>query len=404
LKDRGVDITLNYIGEAFDVLSGGLQKGPSYEGRAEFSLDANLQKLIGLTGATAHVTVFDIHNGGHAVGEYVGSATAGPSNIDALPTTRLFTAWFEQNFGERFSVRIGQLAGDDEFFTSETAGGLIDGTFGWPGQFAVNMANGGPAYPLATPGVRAKIMPTPNVTVLAAVFSGDPAGANCNDDPQRCNAHGTTFSFYGGSLWMGEAQYAIDATGQPGVYKVGGWYVTTDFADQHFGVDAGGAPVTLADPSMPNPLFHTGNWGIYGVADQMIWRGSASSLNLFVRGGVSPSDRNLISYYVNGGVGIKGLLPGRADDVFTFGAAYAKASRAVVALDQDMLAINGAPYAIRDYELLFEASYQVQIAPWWIVQPDIQYIVHPNGGQNPHDPTLTYGHAFLAGIRSTIKF
>ena len=45
-----------------------------------------------------------------------------------------------------------------------------------------------------------------------------------------------------------------------------------------------------------------------------------------------------------------------------------------------------------------------QIAPWWIVQPDIQYIVHPNGGQNPDDPTLTLGHAFVAGIRSTIKF
>ena len=39
---------------------------------------------------------------------------------------------------------------------------------------------------------------------------------------------------------------------------------------------------------------------------------------------------------------------------------------------------------------------------WWIVQPDIQYIWHPNGGQNPGDPTLTYGHAFLAGIRSTM--
>jgi porin len=53
---------------------------------------------------------------------------------------------------------------------------------------------------------------------------------------------------------------------------------------------------------------------------------------------------------------------------------------------------------------VLEASYAVQVAPWWILQPDLQYIVHPNGGQNPDDPTLTYGHAFIAGVRSTIKF
>ena len=403
LKSRGIDITLSYIAEGFDVLSGGLQKQPSYEGRAEFSLDADLQKLIGWTGGAAHVTVFNIHNSGHNVAARVGSI-ADPSNIDAVPTTRLFTAWFEQSFGTRFSVRIGQLAGDDEFITSETAGGLLNGTFGWAGILAANMTNGGPAYPLATPGVRVKVMPTDQLTVLAAVFSGDPAGPNCNDDPQRCNAHGTTFSFYGGSLWMGEAQYAINAAGLPGVYKLGGWYATTNFADQHFGLDPTGAVLTLADPSMPDSLFRRGDWGVYGVADQMVWRGLASGLNLFVRGGASPSDRNLISYYVDGGAGIKGLLPGRPDDVLTFGVAYAKISPDAVALDQDTLAIGGPPYADRDYELVMEASYIVQIAPWWTVQPDIQYIVHPNGGQNPDDPTLPLGHAFIAGIRSTIKF
>jgi len=402
LKDRGIDITLNYIGETFDVLSGGLQKRPSYEGQAEFSVDTDLQKLIGWTGGKTHVTVFQIHDSGHNLLEHIRSI-ADPSNIDAVPTTRLYTAWFEQSFGTRFSVRIGQLVADGDFITSETAAGLLNGTFGWAGILAANMTNGGPAYPLATPGVRVKLQPTDRLSVLAAVFSGDPAGPNCNDDPQRCNAHGTTFSFYGGALWIGEAQYALGAGGLAGVYKLGGWYATTNFADQRFGIDPTGTVLTLADPSLPDPLFHHGDWGVYGVADQMVWRGPASSLNLFVRGGASPSDRNLISYYVDGGAGIKGLLPGRADDVLTFGVAYARISRDAVALDRDMLAIAGPPYAIRDAEIVFEASYAAQIAPWWIVQPDIQYIVHPNGGQNP-DPTLTHGHAFVGGIRSTIKF
>jgi porin len=410
LKDRGIDITLNYVGEALDVVSGGLFKRPSYEGRAEFSVDADLEKLIGWTGGMTHVTVFGIHNAGYTAVDHAGSISD-PSNIDAYHTVRLFTAWFQQGDPDKdlISVRFGQLAADDEFFTSETAGGLINGTFGWGDLLAANITNGGPAYPLATPGVRVKVNPTPQLGVLAAVFSGDPAGRDCFDDAQRCNAHGTTFSLTGGALWLGEMQYRVNqgkqAIGLPGVYKVGGWYATADYADQHLGIDpATGAILSLADPAMPDPLFRSGNWGIYGVADQMVWRGPASSVNLFVRGGGSPSDRNLVSYYIDGGAGLKGLLPGRPDDTLTFGVAYAKISRDAVALDRDTLAINGPPYAIRDEEVVFELSYAAQVAPWWTVQPDLQYIVHPNGGQNANDPTLTVGHAFIAGVRSIMKF
>ncbi len=401
LHNKGIDITLNYIAETFGVLSGGLERRASYEGRLEFSVDADWEKLIGWRGATTHVTVFQIHNGGRTAADISGSL-ADPSNIDALPTTRLFTAWYEQSFNDIVSLRLGQLAADDEFFTSETAGGLLDGTFGWGNNFAANMTNGGPAYPLATPGARLQIKPAENLTVLAAVFSGDPAGPNCYDEAQKCNRHGTTFSFSGGSLWIGEAQYAVnqgkDAMGLPGVYKVGGWYATTDFADQRFGLDGSGAQVPLSDPTVTDPLNHRGNWGIYGVADQMVWRNRDRSVNLFLRAGTSPADRNLVSWYVDGGAGFKGLIPGRANDKLTFGVSCAKISDDVVAADRD------AGNAVRDHELLFELSYAAQIAPWWVVQPDLQYIVHPNGGQNPDDPTQAFDHAFMAGVRSTITF
>ena len=411
LHDRGIDITLNYTGEMFALLSGGVNRRSVYDGLLEFTADADLQKLIGWTGAKTQVTVFQIQNTKGGITEAAGSISP-PSSIDALQTTRLFTAWFEQNFGNVAWLRIGQLAADSEFFWSDTAGALINGTFGWGDNLAANMLSGGPAYPLATPGARLKLVPTDDIAVLAAVFSGDPAGPNCgadDDDPQKCNRHGfAAFSLDGGALFLGEVQYKVNqgkhALGLPGVYKLGGWYATADFADQHFGVGPGGAPLTLADPAMPDPIMHRGNWGVYGVADQMVWRRGESSVNLFVRGGVSPSDRNLVSYYVDGGFGIKGPLPGRADDVLTFGVAYAKISPDAVALDRDNLAIAGPPYAVRDTETVFEASYAAQIAPWWTVQPDVQYIRYPGGGQNADDPTQSLDHAFIAGIRSTIKF
>ncbi len=410
MERLGVDIGVVYIGETLSVLSGGIRHATSYEGRAEFTIDTDLDKLIGWTGASTHVAAFNIHDGGRNAADNVGSI-ADPSNIDALATTRLFTAWLQQNFyNDMISIRIGQLAGDDEFLTSETAGGLINGTFGWAGILAANMTNGGPAYPLATPGVRLQLEPMDRLTILSAVFSGDPAGRGCMDDAQDCNEHGTTFSFRGGALWMGEAQYAVNteenAAWLPGVYKLGGWYATTDVEDQRLGIDsATGRVVSLADPSMPVPLKHQDNWGIYAVADQMIWRNGERSVNLFVRGGGSPSDRNLLSFYVDGGVGYKGLFAGRPNDTLSFGVAHAKISGDAANLDRDTLAASGPPYPIRNHETAFELSYIAQIAPWWTIQPDLQYIVHPGGNvPHPDNPASDVGDAFVIGVRSTITF
>jgi porin len=408
LKDKGIEIILDYTNEIFAVASGGLRRQASYEGQWHLAENTDLEKLIGWTGGKTHVTVFQIHNSGRNVIENTGSISD-PSNIDAWSTTRLYTAWFEQQFGSLFSIRLGQIVADGTFFTSDTAGGLIDGTFGWGTILAANLLSGGPAYPLGTPGVRLQINASEDVTLFAAVFSGDPVGDNCNDtNAQKCDRYGTKFSFDGGVLTMAEVQYAVNqakqAIGLPGVYKLGGWYASADYLDRHYGLNGAGMQVSLANPSAAYFLAHRGNGGVYGVADQMVWRGAASSMNVFMRGGVSPSDRNLISYYVDGGVGLKGPLPARADDTLTFGVAYSKISSAAAALDRDALAFNGPPYAIRDAEIVFELSYAAQIAPWWIVQPDLQYIRHPGGGQNPNDPTLALDHAFVAGIRSTIKF
>jgi porin len=410
LKDQyGTEVTVNYIGEAFSVLSGGLHRHTSYEGRLEFSLDTDLQTLAGWKGGSTHITVFDIDGGNHNAEQNVGSI-ADPSNIDAHATTRLFTLWFQQSLlDDRLSVRVGQLASDDEFFLSPTAGGLINATFGWTGMLGANIRSGGPAYPLSAPGVRIAIKPTQRLTLLTAVFAGDPAGPHCNRDPQDCNNHGTTFSLSGGALWMNELQYAIHqdkkAQGLPGVYKLGAWYATADYADKHYGRDGFGDTVSLADPAAVAPLNHAGNWGFYGLADQTVGRWGERSLSLFVRGGLQPADRNLISFHVDGGAGVKGLLPGRPEDLLTFGMAYRRISSSAVALDRDTLATSGAPYPIQNYEMQVELNYSAQIAPWWTLQADLQHIRHPGGRvPDPGNSNRIVKDALVIGVRSTMRF
>ena len=411
LKDRGIEVGLNYTGETLNILRGGLRRGTVYEGRLDGTIDTDLEKLMGWTGGKTHVRAFQIHKGRYNAADNVGSL-ADPSNIDAMPATRLFTAWFQQEFGKTMSIRVGQLAADDEFLVSTTAGGLINGTFGWATMMAANLPSGGPAYPLATPGARLQLNLSDSFSILAAVFGGDPAGRHCDkpdSNPQICNKYGTTFSLNGGAFWIAEAQYQVsqnkDATGLAAAYKVGAWHHTGNkFADQHFGIDATGAIVTLA--LMPDsPLNHRGNWGVYGVIDQMLWRDKERSISAFVRGGFSPSDRNLVSRYIDGGIGFKGLFPGRADDTLTLAVAHSKISKDAVVLDRDTLRLNGPPYPIRNGETVFELSYIAQLAPWWTLQPGIQYIVRPGGNvPDPSEPSRAVGNAFLIGARSTVSF
>lgn len=412
LSAHGVDIGLAYVGEALGDVSGGMKRGWSYEGRAELDLDLDLDKLLGWQGGTAHASVFQIHHtNGTPAATYTGSL-ADPSNIEARQATRLYTLWLQQDFfGDAISVRAGQLAADDEFLTSETAGSLINGTFGWPVLTSANQTSGGPGYPLPTPGVRVAVEPTESITIRAGVFSGDPAGDDCFDDAQVCNKHGTTFSMSGGTLWMGEIQYAInqgEGEGLPGVYKLGGWYETGNFADQRYGFDSGGALVSQADPGFAETYNHSGDHGIYAIADQTVWHDkNGHALSIFARTGGAPSDRNLVSFYADGGLGYVGLIPGRDNDTLALGVAYMKISGDARNLDRDTQALTADPaYPLRDHETVFELSYTAQVAPWWSVQPDFQYIVHPGGHvTNPEDASGdTIDNATVMGVRTSFTF
>jgi porin len=139
----------------------------------------------------------------------------------------------------------------------------------------------------------------------------------------------------------------------------------------------------------------------------MVWRAQQGpqSMNIFVRAGAAPADRNFLSFYVDGGVGFKAPLPGRDDDVLTLGASFSNVSHDAAALDYDTRAFLGTFYPIRNYELVLEASYQLQVAPWWTIQPDIQYIAHPGGNvPDPFGLGNVMKDSFIVGARTTIKF
>ena len=158
---------------------------------------------------------------------------------------------------------------------------------------------------------------------------------------------------------IGEAQYKynqdVDSQGLAGTVKLGGWLHFGRFDDNHVGIDG----KSLADPtSIGQPLVHRGDFGVYGVIDQMLWRlpgeGPKKGIGGFARVAASPSDRNLMSFYAEAGVNFIGLWTQRPDDTFGCAVAFSQLSPPLGALDRDTNFFAGEALPVRSYELALE--------------------------------------------------
>jgi porin len=388
LARGGIGVGGYYYGESF-YNWGGFDEGGEYDGVLELYVNMDMGKVIGWKGLCFFANGYQIH-GNSITAANIGSLMP-VSNLEATDATRLFELWFEQHmFNDKVTVKIGQLAADAEFVISEGGGYFLNGTWGWPSITAADLPSGGPAYPLATPGVRVAINPNEKLGLMIGVYNGDPAPACANEDPQRCNDHGLDFELDDPPLLMVEGKYSYGKQ-LPGTVKVGGWHHWGEFQHQRF--DSGGALIAVTGND-GRPLDH--NWGLYGIIDQLIWRvpGSeeAKGVGIFARFIGAPADRNLIDFYTDAGVTFTGMFARRPNDALAIGFAYTNISDEVTAFDVDF----GEP-APRDYEALVEICYTFQINDGWSVQPNFQYIWQPGGSDGVDEATVV-------GARTTIGF
>lgn len=388
LEDRGVMLG---AAEILEVLGspGGRKGGTEFDGRFELFANVDLETALGWRGAIFHANAYQIHGDGLSSKDLANLMTV--SNIEAQPATRLFGLWIQQSlFGDTVSLRAGQIAADDEFFVSQYAALLINSTFGWPSIMGLNLPGGGPAYPSARPGIRAKAAVTPALVLSAAAFGGD----------AKSEADGFNFRVGGDVLLIAEAAYSADIAALPGTFKLGAWYHSAHFADQR--LDGAGLP--LANPAGTGlAAMHRGNLGGYVIADQLLWRETGASdrgLAGFLRLGVAPSDRNLIDLHLDGGLTYSGLVPGRESDLVGIGLSYERVGAGRRGFGADVGAFTGAILPLPDFESAVELSYQAQIAPWWIVQPDLQIILHPGARLT----ATTQDNAVVLGLRTGISF
>ena len=403
LAAKGVTISLSLTGEAWRGLSGGLRRGTRTGGIGLASIALDTEKA-GLWGG-GKLFVSGVATFGRFPGADLVGGIQSPSSNEAPRGALLYEAWYDQSFADKkVSLRLGQIRADTEFLTStygesEDWGGagmlFANASFGFPGIFGLALPGGGPAYPLATPGARLKLAPDDAWRFQLGLFNGTPRRS--------------AFGFSGGALAMAEVQHlrnqGEDDKGLPGMYRLGTWFHNQRFAS--IATDVAGR--SLADPlSNGLPRRHAGNWGVYVMADQLLFQTGeerTQSIGASARLMAAPGDRNAADLQATLALTWKGAIPGRDDDTAGIGVTILRMGSAARALDRDSQAFTGTITPLRGNETVLEATYQIALAGWWQLQPSLQYIVRPGAGlADPNRPGRTLRDAWVFGLRSTIAF
>jgi porin len=408
LARAGVTLRLQETSEVLGNVAGGIRTGADYDGVTTMSLGLDTDKAFGWRGGDFFVSALLIHGRDHSADTLANLQTA--SGIEAERATRLWELWVRQAFlDDKMDVKLGQQSIDQEFTASTYAALYLNTMMGWPMLPSADLYAGGPAYPLSSLGVRVRAEPSAALTLLGGVFDDNPPGGPFADDSQRrgSEASGTRFNLNTGALFIAEIQYADCGTmecGLPGTYRLGAWYDTAAFPDQRFD----GAGLSLANPASSGiARLRRGNFSVYGVMDQMVWRQARGPrwIGVFARVMVAPDDRNAIDWSLNAGVNMKAPLPAREDDTVGIGYGLAHVGGRASDRDRDAASFAGTAFPVRGAEHIIEVTYQLQLAPWCQLQPDFQYVIDPGGGiPNPRHPAQRLGDEAVLGLRATITF
>ncbi len=409
LYRRGVTLHIQSDDEVWANTSGGTKRHATYDGVGTVQIDVDLHKLIGLEGGVFNVSWLNIR--GRSMSEDQLGDYNPISGYEAYQSNRLLELWYQQSFlDDQLDVKIGQQALDNEFLISDYASLFINSNFGWPMAPSINLYGGGPSWPLASLGIRFRYRPTDQLTLMFAAANDNPSGHSFYNekDPsnQSVHPHGDNFNLDTGALLISEAQYSINPQpdsltdtspdpGLPGTYKIGGMYDTARFYDQRY--DKNGIPLASPDSS-GDPKEHRGNWILYAIMDQMVWRPSLSSptsVGVFARVTSNRSDRNVVSFVMDAGFNLTAPFKNRENDIFGIGWGMGHTGSKARDADRDARSYTDGYYPIRGDEHHIEVTYQAQITPWLILQPDFQYIHRPGGGvlneetgHRMHDETI----------------
>ncbi len=362
--EKGVTFDFFYITDMQANPSGGMQQTYAGWERIRGTVDINFDKMIQWQGLSFHAT--GLWQSGANLGGKIGTL-ANPSDLVSQHSTRLDSFWVQQLFlNNKVRIRAGQLAGLDFYGNQEYGGTWLIEPLGYAfgNLFSSIFESFNPA---GTPGAEILVGPTSHFYVKSAVMAG-------NRNPYQQDPTGTNFAIRNSANFLFEAGYLTGKT-YPGEYKFGAVYNGGKF---------------------PNPagIESSGNYLIYGMASQALYRpdaGSNRGLDATIGFDYSPGDVSRENVQITAGARINAPFARRPQDRIGIGFVYSKISDPFRNFGT---LLGGAPLGS---EKAFELNYSLQVRRYWLVQPTFQY--YANVGGNP-----SLSNAPVLGFRTKITF
>ena len=388
-QGHGVSVGLNWTAEPMFNVAGGDVLGGTYADNIALDVGLDLERLFGIP-ATSLLIKGSKRDGLSVSERFVAPSEGrniftvqelyGGQNVK-LANVQLNTVLLDK----RLDLAYGRLIANDDFLRSPLYCQFVNNSFcGSPTAVFLQNPFTFTAYPVATWGARVRYdTPGRNWTFQAAVYDGDPEGKRGDPASPGHNAHGTSWGFGNNGVTLaGEVHYHVNRdskTALPGVYKVGGYYMTGDFQD-----------VGSADDATAS-----GNAMGWLLADQMLYRREpGDDRGLWGFGALVFSlsdDTNPMTWYFNAGLVYQGLFAGRPKD--TTGLAITSGW------------IGGRVNTVRradalpeqDYEAVVELNHAFALGRGVVIQPDLQYVIRPAA-------TGTVDNALVIGARVSVTF
>jgi len=367
LEDHGITPTLTFDTDSLGNPSGGKKQGFTTANNVGFDLNFDLEKLNVVNGGSFLFSMA-YRFGGSLSANYIHNVFTVQQVFGGETFWVINLAYLQKLFDDRIELRLGRIATGDDFLVSPYNYVFVQNGFdGNPVGIFFN-SPGMTAYPNDTWGALVKVRPTARTYIMGGVYNGDPSIRDNSD-------HGVDFSMDGPLFAIGEIAYQPSSLpgdrGLLGNYKAGFWYDNSHFTDFNTG------------------RFNRGNWGCYGMFDQLLVRfGEQDSHRGFgVAGSFLASPDQSVSrmpYFFTCALVTRGIFPSRPHDLIGLGVVYGHFSNDLQAVQREAQQLDPT-VGVESHETVLELTYRLALLKSALYfQPDLQYVFRPGGtGQIP---------------------
>jgi porin len=386
--DKGVDVSVKYMGDFAHNVTGGQRQASSYTDQIRFGAYLDLGKLASWKGATFRLEIVD--RNGNLLNQEAGLPTL--MQVQAIhgngSVARLTQFSLEQElFDDHMSIKLGRLYATADFFSFPCAFENLSFCGALPGY----ISNGWYSNPLSNYGAVAVFKPANAWRFKYGVYDVNPQN--------RTHDQGLSLTTRGkstGRMTLGEVEYMPHfGNGLDGDYRVAAFHNSSSYP-YVVGVDGLPANYTL----MPRPLVGSENGYYFRGEQQLFGRADAPGIRVFLNYSHSDADISKLDELVSAGFWWTGLFSSRPDDRLGLAIGRNHVNGKVTVAEQRYntgLPAGSSLYVpVQSNECPVELNYTLQITPAASFMPVMQYIRNANG--------VDARNGVLFGARVTLVF